>query len=136
MTPKWKVGKIYLAGKWEEYEKIHGYADDLRTRGFEITCPWFERHVGENINLAEGALDDERGVVAADYCIFIFENNLPYSGAMTELGIAIALKKHIFIVGKGGDRNIFTHLPRLRKHSSFEEARKDLYDHARCYEQK
>jgi hypothetical protein len=114
--------KIYLAGKWEEREKIASYAKVLEERGHSITFPWFTAHF-DGSPLDQSAVDDARGVCAAEACIFIFENKLPYSGAMTELGMALG-RTRILIVGNGGDSNVFTHLPSpmIQRVETFEEA--------------
>jgi hypothetical protein len=112
--------KIYIAGKWEEHDLIKIYADCLRTIGHEITFPWFERHLG-NTPLNQGAIEDLQGVLDSELSIFIFERYLPYSGAMSELGAALATNKRIIVVGDGGKRNIFSHHPRVEHKKTFEE---------------
>jgi len=113
--------KVYLASKWEEHNHVKKYADQLRSLGHEISFPWFERHLG-GTPLSLCADDDFKGVAEADVCIFIFEKELPYSGAMTELGLALAWDIPVLIVGEGGKRNVFTHHTLVRHLSSFEEA--------------
>jgi len=115
--------RVYLAGKWQEAELVRKYAIELRILGYHITMPWFELHVAPAVeDIPWSAVEDERGVRDSDTCIFIFERELPYSGAMTELGIALALGKRIIIVGQGGTRNIFTHHPLVEHVDSWEQA--------------
>lgn len=117
------LNRIYIAGKWQEAELVRRYATELRILGYYITMPWFECHVGPGIeNITWSAVEDERGVRQADTCIFIFERELAYSGAMSELGIALALGKRIIVVGSGGNKNIFTHHPLVEHVNTFEEA--------------
>ena len=117
------LNRIYLAGKWQEAELIRKYAIELRILGYYITMPWFELHVAPAVeDLAWSAVEDERGVRNADVCIFIFERELAYSGAMTELGIALALNKRIIIVGAGGSKNIFTNHPLVEHRDTWSEA--------------
>lgn len=113
--------RIYLAGKWEEHLTIKGYADQLRALGHSITCPWFELHVGPDVDLVQGSIDDYNGVKAADMVVFVFEKELPYSGAMSELGIALALEKTIIVIGSGGNRNIFVHHPAVHHVKDWQE---------------
>jgi nucleoside 2-deoxyribosyltransferase len=115
--------KIYLAGKWEENKIISEYAAELRSLAHEITIPWFEWHVGPEISQKQGAMEDTQGVRMADCCIFIFEKDLNYRGAYTELGMAIALGKRIIVVGHAGDRNIFLHYPLVEQVETWEEAK-------------
>lgn len=112
--------KIYIAGKWEEHKLIAEYAKELENRGHTITFPWFTKHLGET-PLSVAATEDLQGVLDADVCIFVFERMLPYSGAMSELGVALGTGKEIYIIGDGGDRNVFTHHPRVKRAQSFIE---------------
>lgn len=116
------LNRIYLAGKWQEAELVRRYATELRILGYYITMPWFECHVGPHEDLPWSAVEDERGVRQADTCIFIFERELSYSGAMSELGMALALNKRVIVVGNGGHKNIFTHHPLVEHVNTFEEA--------------
>jgi len=117
------LNRVYLAGKWQEAELIRRYAYELRILGFVITMPWFECHVAPTIeDKAWSAVEDERGVRQADTCIFIFERDLPYGGAYAELGIALALNKRIIIVGRGGEKNIFTSHPLVEHCDTWEQA--------------
>jgi len=99
--------KIYLAGKWEEHELIKTYADRLRAVGHTITLPWFEMHLGST-PFPQAAREDVQGVLDADACVFIFERELAYAGALVELGIAIGTNKAILIVGPAMTRCVFT----------------------------
>ena len=111
--------RIYLAGKWEEAAVIKQYADELRFLGHTITMPWFEDHVNGQEDLAQSAIEDEAGIVNAEMAIFIFEKSLPYAGSYTELGIAIALRRRIVIVGPAADRNVFVNHPCVEKVDSW-----------------
>lgn len=114
--------RIYLAGKFEEHAVIKVYADELRDLGHVISYPWFELHTKPGIpDLTQEAIEDTEGVKSADAIIFIFEKDLPYSGAMTELGMALAWDKEVFIVGHGGDRNIFTKHPNVHHIETWKE---------------
>ena len=115
--------KIYLAGKWEEYEVITEYAEELEFLGHEITFAWFKCHVGPKIALTRAAMEDTQGVRMADCCIFIFEKDLPYRGAFSELGMAIALSKRIIVVGPGGDKNVFVSYPLVERVDTWEKAK-------------
>ena len=118
--------RIYLAGKWEEAEKISAYARELRFDGHRITMPWFDIEVGEQIDKVRAALNDLQGVRMADCCIFIFENDLNYRGAYAELGMSLALGKQTIVVGDAGKRNVFTYHPLVEHVETWEEAKKLL----------
>lgn len=117
--------KIYLAGKTQELKKITQYANILRSKGATITRAWFEKE-DETTSETEIAIEDTRGVREAETCIFIFENKLPYAGAFTELGMAMALNKRVIIVGNGANNNVFIHFPLNEHVDTFEDALKLL----------
>jgi hypothetical protein len=122
------LSRIYLAGKWEEAATIKQYADELRLLGHTITMPWFETHVLGQEDLTQSAIEDDEGVKTADYAIFIFEKPLSYGGAYTELGLAIAYGRRVFVVGHAGDKNIFTNHPSVKRAETWTEAKQKL-DH-------
>ena len=112
--------KIYLAGKWEERKRIKDIADAVRLHGHTISFPWFEQH-SDSTPLQQSSIDDVCGVRDARVCIFIFEKVLPYNGALSELGMAIAFDKDILLVGHAVDNNIFTHYPSVQRVEVVEE---------------
>ena len=119
--------KVYLAGKWQEAATIKQYADELRSLGHTITMPWFECHVAPAVEeLRQSAIEDFNGVCDADIAIFIFEKKLPYAGAYTELGIALASGCEVVIVGSGGNSNIFTSMPEVEKVDTWNQAKRYL----------
>jgi Nucleoside 2-deoxyribosyltransferase len=113
--------KIYIAGKWEEHDVINKYATLLEDEGHTISFPWFRLHLGDT-PYPQAASEDIDGVASAHACIFIFERELPYSGAMVELGAALALHKQVIIVGAAAQRTIFTSHPLVTRVHSFDEA--------------
>ena len=102
--------KIYIAGKWEERRRIARYARTLIQKGHTITWPWYSKEP-KNASASSCALKDVEGVRKADTCIFVFDKPLPYKGAYSELGMALALRKRVLIVGKDGDSCVFVHYP-------------------------
>lgn len=124
--------KIYLAGKWEEAETLRVYAQNLRDLGHHITMPWFDIETGEGIDKRSAAMNDVDGVRTANCCIFIFEKNLTYRGAYSELGMAIVLGKRIIIVGHGGTHNVFTFYPTIEKVTTWNEVQELLKGYHRA----
>lgn len=112
--------RVYIAGKWEERAHIDEYAKKLEALGCEITHTWFRPGSEEGWTFAQIALADMKAVQQADVCIFIFEKKLPYSGAVTELGLALAYRKRIYIVGDGASNNIFTNHPDVMHVTEFD----------------
>lgn len=113
--------RLYLAGKWEERALIDEHAKVLEALGYTITHTWFRPGSEEGWTLAQIAQADLEAVKQADVCIFFFANKLPYSGAVTELGIALALRKRIYMIGDGASNNIFTHHSDIIRADNFDQ---------------
>lgn len=105
--------KIYVAGKWEEKERVREVQEQLRAAGHTITHDWTMEPVGA-VRL-DCALMDKQGVLDAEAYVGVFEKDLPYKGAMSELGIAVATGIPIYILGTFCDNNIFTALPEVHR---------------------
>jgi nucleoside 2-deoxyribosyltransferase len=113
--------KIYLAGKWEERERIGEYAKRLESTGHTITWRWFDHEIPGAVP-EQCAVLDKWGVEHADVCIYIFEREKAYKGTYTELGMAIAFNKRMILVGNAADRNVFAHYPLVERVKTFDEA--------------
>jgi nucleoside 2-deoxyribosyltransferase len=113
--------KVYVAGKFQEKERVRRVQALVREYGHEITCDW----TVEDDSLFDGealraywrrcAQDDVAGVRACDALIL-----LPHArgkGLWVELGIALALNKRVIVVGFDGDDShqpcIFCKLPQV-----------------------
>lgn len=121
------MARVYLAGKWEEAEIIREHARKIREAGHTITEPWFETHTGDNVPcLQYQAIKDVEGVEQCDTFVGIFERILPYSGAIAEFGMAVVLKKRIFLLGHALDKNIFVNIPGVRTYWNFDHLVSDL----------
>lgn len=105
--------RVYVAGKWEEKARVREVQQQLRDAGHVITHDWTsEEEVGIT---QEHAVNDKNGVLTADAFIGIFEKDLRYSGALSEMGIAIAKGIPIHILGDAINNNIFLMLPEVRR---------------------
>ena len=89
--------KIYLAGPWETHPALRLRAAELKEAGFEITHEWYSKNIGLTSE-CDGLLD----TIGVERCdVFVAVMPLPdyaYMGTFTELGMALALKKHIYVV--------------------------------------
>ena len=133
--------KVYVAGAWvEQHERARPMIAELRAAGIEITHDW-TRAEGEVIRNAAGgvvqsdadldvedrkrhALEDLRGVLAADVVWLLAPNDKGACGAWVELGAALALRgawdpnparaasytPRIIVSGPKARRSIFTEL--------------------------
>jgi nucleoside 2-deoxyribosyltransferase len=99
--------KLYIATKWGNSPRAIEVAAMLEAAGNTITYKWWE---AEAMSLQQ-ALSDFNGVIHADALVLIVEDDLPYSGALTEFGIALARFKPVYVLGHAQDRNIFMLLP-------------------------
>lgn len=124
--------KIYVAGKFEEAERVRRVHKLLRSRNFAITHDW----TTEDASIYEGeakatykrqcAMNDYLGVVNAD-AVLVINHALLYGGA-AEMGMAIALHKPVLVVGSEIRENIFFHLgaPYVRICTSLSDAIRQL----------
>ena len=103
--------RVYVAGKWEEKERVRQVQTLLRKAGHTITFDWTK---SAGLGLEKQASRDTVGVLTADAFVGVFEKDLPYRGAYTELGMAIATGIPIYILGHAADLNIFVNLPRVK----------------------
>lgn len=112
------MSRIYVAGKWEEKERVREVQAQLVAAGHTITHDWTtEEPVGDAyLNIVPSAvLADKQGVMAADAFVGIFEKDLRYLGAVAELGMAIARGIPVYILGNAADRCIFVKLPEVKR---------------------
>jgi len=106
---------IYVAGKWEEKEAVRTVMAQLREAGHYITYDWTViESDGTRKQVEEQAKADRAGVISADAFVGVFEKDLAYSGALSEMGMALAMGIPVYLIGHAIDRNIFTKLPEVR----------------------
>ena len=89
--------KVYLAGPWQSHAYFSQCAEDLEAAGLEITHAWFRKNIG--LTSTCDALLDTLGVANCDvFVAYMTLDDYRYAGTFTELGMAIALRKMIFLV--------------------------------------
>ena len=119
--------KFYVAGKYQERDKVRVVFDELRKQGHEITLDWTNHEIYPNDavdeKLGQFADDDVEGVRQADAFIGCLLNNHVYKGLWVEMGVALALEKPVYLVGSAGDSCIFSNHHLVKKFKSFA----DLY---------
>lgn len=114
--------KIYIAASFDDRERIALVAERLSRQGHQITSTWiFQEVANANDNPEKApifAWRDMTEVEAAD--VLIIDTTLPSTGGgrHVELGLAIAWKKKIYLVGHR--ENIFYHHPLVRHMSTFD----------------
>jgi nucleoside 2-deoxyribosyltransferase len=106
--------KVYVAGKWEDKQRCKSIMNTFEANGISVTCDWTD-HKYEDEGYPElYCHDDVNGVKEADFIVCVFVDDLPYRGALVEMGIALGLGKPIFILGHAQDSCIFHHHPLVK----------------------
>jgi len=121
--------KLYVAGKYQERDKIRLVFQELQRMGHTITLDWTNHDIYPNEAIVEKlgqfANDDVVGVKEADAVILCLINHQEYKGLWVEMGVALGAGKPVFIVGEAGHACIFTNHKLVTKFKSFQE----LYCH-------
>ena len=111
------MASFYIAGKWQERDRVKEVYRTLRSMGHKITCNWTD-HEEPKEDILEWnrkyAFDDILGVKKCDIFLMILEKDYNYKGAWVEMGMAIAYNKPIAIIGHAGDSCLFTNLPAVK----------------------
>ncbi len=107
--------KIYVAGKWEERERVSEIMGMLRRAGFGITCDWTNHKYSDVGYPEQYCNDDLQGVKAADLFLGIFVTDYHYRGALVEMGIALGAGIPVWLYGDKQNSCIFSHHHTVRK---------------------
>ena len=102
--------KFYVAGKFEDKERVRLAQRCIEDAGHEITHDWT---TAEALGGPDEAKDDMEGVKDADALLFVnVDPDLLYAGSLVEIGMALALDKPVYFINTTHmTRNIFYHLP-------------------------
>ena len=130
--------KIYVAGKFQEKAQVRAVQAALIADGHTITHDWTAHDVGhaepggpdwveiyhqwyDPKELALQAAGDLLGVEFADAFVLCAQNSHKYSGALTEMGMALANVIPVYIIGRNLGSNIFTRLSIVEVYDTVEE---------------
>lgn len=113
--------KIYVAGKWEDRQRISHIMRILEGMGEEITCDWTHHEYEDESYPDQYAVDDAEGVKGADLYIGVFLDDYQYRGALVEMGIALGVGIPIWLYGSKQDNCIFSHHPSVRKFTEWSQ---------------
>jgi nucleoside 2-deoxyribosyltransferase len=108
---------FYVATKFENRARYREVVDKLTNAGHHLTHDWTNPILSKN----QDAEECFKGVVNADFLVGIFEESLKYQGALVEVGIALALGKHVIILGDWLDSCIFMNLHGVQRVKTIEE---------------
>jgi nucleoside 2-deoxyribosyltransferase len=109
---------LYVASAWTNQENAQALIDGLARAGHEITRDWTREETGKDRH-AEYAQADVLGV--RDCEAFILLNHPDGRGACTELGLALAFGKPVYVLDKDKQFNIFLYLKEVVPCQSLEE---------------
>lgn len=105
--------RVYVASKFENEQAVREAHRLLRERGHIITLDWTGKVATEEEPLSHHAQADFGGVASAHALILLHHPNV--CGAMTEMGIALALRKDVIVIDADrGPANIFFSLPQVK----------------------
>ena len=113
--------KIYVAGKWEDRERVSDIMRILRGVGFEITWDWTDHKYEDEANPQQYCADDVQGVKDANLYLGIFIADYHYRGALVEMGIALGVGIPVWLFGDKADGCIFSNHPSVRKFQEWNE---------------
>ena len=102
--------RFYVAGKFDDRLCVRGLMDKLEELGHEITFDWTTEHYQNKEETHEDAMECFDGVGSADAFIGLFVNDLPYKGALVEMGAALGWYADVYIIGHAIDSCIFSKL--------------------------
>jgi nucleoside 2-deoxyribosyltransferase len=110
--------RIFVAGKAGEEESARKVMQALIDAGHEITFDWtsiphlkpYDQHHTES---REAAILESRGLLEADAVVLLAHEN--GVGMYVELGMAIATKKPVYVIGSEQSRTMFLHHPVVQR---------------------
>lgn len=111
---------IYLAAPWAHKAEARIARMALQDAGHTVTSDWIDQHddTANPVDLAEQAIHDFHQVRKAD--ILVILNLAKSEGKATELGVALASGKPVFLVGPR-TINIFYHMPAVHQVDTVQE---------------
>lgn len=117
--------RVYVAGKWEDRERVRKIQQWLLAAGHEITCDWTchdfgpDGVKGNEEDFQAIALEDIEAVKRADAVVAVMERPYAYKGLYVEIGACLAQGTPVYVLGDAGDSCIFMHHPLVHKTTAF-----------------
>ncbi len=106
------MSRIYVAGKFEDVDRVRAVQEVLREAGHTITLDWTRDDDGFT---AVQAYRDLLAVQKAEILVFVAYEKLQFKGAYVEMGAALILGKPVYVLGDGIDECLFTMLPQVHR---------------------
>lgn len=114
--------KVYIAASYTNIAAAKKLGEDLKLMGFEILSFWHvdgKSPVDSDYHSSSRAMRDYQQIKHCDLFIELIGDHGSRGGRHCELGLAIAWKKDIMLVGVSDDC-IFTWLPWLAKYKNID----------------
>jgi nucleoside 2-deoxyribosyltransferase len=112
--------KIYVAAMFSKKDYVRDLVHPVLVEaGHQPTARWVDQHAQDKMSERDRGVMDLQDVARADVLVLLTnEFGTMYSGGgrMVEFGYALALGKHVFVVGS--HEMIFCHLPQVMVCSS------------------
>lgn len=124
------MSKFFCSGKFEDRINIRKLQQSLKNLGHEIVEDWTIHEYSDKGYPIEYAEDDIYGVSQCDVYVGRFIADYNYKGAFVEMGVALALRKEVCIIGHAIDSCIFVHhslVKRFENEEQFIEYAKENY---------
>ena len=121
--------KFYISSRTKEANQTKKIIQKLKSLGYSITLDWTKQTNLKpyNKNSKQSAIFSKRVTSAIKTCdSFILLTDQAGTGMHTELGIAIAEKKKIFIIGKHSNTNVFFFHPNIKRLNSINNLFKEI----------
>jgi len=117
--------KLFVAGKIGDEEQAKAAMKLIREAGHEITFDWttiphlkpYEQNQEASM---QAAIQEAKGVARADAVILLAHEN--GRGMYVELGMALANKKTVFVIGEEDTSTMFLFHPLVRRVKTVSEA--------------
>ena len=113
--------KFYAAGNINDRVKVKELMDKMTVMGHTITHDWTSAQPTDSGWPLSHVRNDTTGVILADAYVGRFVDDFPYQGAFVELGLALAFRKEIYIIGKKADKCIFIYEENVRRFDTEEQ---------------
>lgn len=113
--------KIYVAGKWEDRERVAEIMRVLKGIGHEITLDWSDHKYEDEEYPQQYCQEDVQGVKDAELYLGIFVAEYNYRGSLVEMGIALGEGIPVWLLGDKADSCIFSNHPSVRRFRAWGE---------------
>ena len=120
--------QLYIAAPWVDRASVPAVVERFEREGYHITERWWEHRdvpsypnnttPEEDFELRAQAVKDVNGVILADALVLL--NTQKSEGKIVEMGIAIACRKPVIVVG--GKTNLFCWLESVHTVATVDEA--------------